>query len=90
MAINVIEGALSAAKADMIKGSDEAMNKVPEAQELEAVSDSDEGKKAAVGESVIAFHGRKILDESYKKARKQKLIRESRQRRARSKRRTRR
>ena len=98
MAINVIEGALSAAKADMIKGSDEAMNKVPEAQELEAVADSGEGQKAAAGDNsadimdgrVIAFHGRKILDESYKKARKQKLIRESRQRRTRSKRRTRR
>lgn len=97
MAINVIEGALSAAKADMIKGSDEAMNKVPEAQELEGVADSGEGQKAAAGDDghimdgrVIAFHGRKILDESYKKARKQKLIRESRQRRTRSKRRTRR
>ena len=75
------------------------MNKVSEVEKLEDVEGSgeDEGQKTAVGESsdmmdgkVIAFHGRKILDESYKKARKQKLIRESRQRRTKTKRRTRR
>ena len=80
MAVNVIQGALDAAKADMIKGSDKAMDQVPEAEKnLEGL---------AAGK-IVATHGRKILRESYNKARKQKVLRESRQVKSRSKRRIR-